>query len=136
MVTLEMEDFIKKMNTLQRTILQRYVDKCAMFHLAMTFSYYTICVAFILGPTILPRPFPTFAEYPFEVESHPVHEIIYFQQAFVGIQAAVGVTIDCQVAFLLWFAGARFEILAIQLADVVNEHELVSCIEQHLNLLR
>ncbi|KAK2585687.1 hypothetical protein KPH14_010302 [Odynerus spinipes] len=135
MVTLEMEDFIRKMNTLERTILQRYVDKCAMFHLTMTFSYYTICVAFILGPTILLRPFPTFAEYPFEVESHPVHEIIYFQQAFVGIQAAVGVTIDCQVAFLLWFAGARFEILTMQLANIVNEHELESCVEQHLHLL-
>lgn len=131
-----MEDFIKKMNTFERRILQRNVDKCAMFHLAMTFSYYTICVAFILGPTILPRPFPTFAEYPFEVESHPVHEIIYFQQAFVGIQAAVGVTIDCQVAFLLWFTGARFEILTIRLTNVVNEDELVSCVRQHLHLLR
>nr|KAF7394355.1 hypothetical protein H0235_016950 [Vespula pensylvanica] len=135
-VTLEMEDFIKRMNIFERTILQRYVDKCAMFHLAMTFSYYTICVAFILGPTILPRPFPTFAEYPFKVESHPIHEIIYFQQAFVGIQAAVGVTIDCQVAFLLWYTGARFEILAIKLINIVNEDELKACIKLHDDLLR
>lgn len=131
-----MEDFIKKMNIFERTILQRYVDRCAMFHLAMTFSYYTICVAFILGPTILPRPFPTFAEYPFKVESHPIHEIIYFQQAFVGIQAAVGVTIDCQVAFLLWYTGARFEILAIKLTNIVNEDELKACIKLHDDLLR
>ncbi|XP_043683518.1 odorant receptor 67c-like [Vespula pensylvanica] len=130
-----MEDFIKRMNIFERTILQRYVDKCAMFHLAMTFSYYTICVAFILGPTILPRPFPTFAEYPFKVESHPIHEIIYFQQAFVGIQAAVGVTIDCQVAFLLWYTGARFEILAIKLINIVNEDELKACIKLHDDLL-
>ncbi|XP_047369092.1 uncharacterized protein LOC124956829 [Vespa velutina] len=136
MVTLGMEDFIKRMNDFERTILQRYVDKFAMFHLAMTFSYYTICVAFILGPTILPRPFPTFAEYPFKVESHPIHEIIYFQQAFVGIQAAVGVTIDCQIAFLLWYTGARFEILTIKLINIVNEDELNDCIKLHHDLLR
>ncbi|XP_046836711.1 odorant receptor 67c-like isoform X1 [Vespa crabro] len=136
MVTLGMEDFIKRMNDFERTILQGYVDKFAMFHLAMTFSYYTICVAFILGPTILPRPFPTFAEYPFKVESHPIHEIIYFQQAFVGIQAAVGVTIDCQIAFLLWYTGARFEILTIKLINIVNEDELNDCIKLHHDLLR
>ncbi|KAI4500515.1 hypothetical protein M0802_004477 [Mischocyttarus mexicanus] len=136
MVTVEMEDFIKKMNTFERTILQRYVDKSAMFHLAMTFSYYAICVAFILGPMILPRPFPTFAEYPFDVKSHPIYEIIYSQQAFVGIQAAVGVTIDCQVAFLLWFTGARFEMLTIRINNITDEHELKSCIKLHLDLLR
>lgn len=137
MVTSEMEDFIGgKMNDLERTILQRYVDRSAMFHLAMTLSYYAICVAFILGPAILPRPFPTFAEYPFNVDSHPMREIVYFQQAFVGIQAAVGVTIDCQVAFLLWYTGARFEILTIKLININDENELRDCVKLHHDLLR
>ncbi|KAK2585689.1 hypothetical protein KPH14_010303 [Odynerus spinipes] len=135
-IVVEMENFVKRAKPAETSILQKYVDRCAVFHLTMTVSFYVICSGLVLGPAILPQPFPTFAKYPFKVESHPVHDIIYFQQAFIGILAAAGATVDCQVAVLLWFTSARFEILCVELRNVLDECDLNSCIRKHLHLIR
>ncbi|KAF7381744.1 hypothetical protein HZH68_015617 [Vespula germanica] len=135
-IILEMENFVKRANPLEKTILQNYVNRCAVFHLTITIGFYVICSGFILGPAILSQPFPTFAKYPFQVDSHPIYDIVYFQQAFVGMLATVGATIDCQAAVLLWFASARFEILCIELTRFIDLFDLNCCIRKHLHLLR
>ncbi|KAL2723011.1 odorant receptor 30a-like [Vespula maculifrons] len=135
-IILEMENFVKRANPLEKSILQNYVNRCAVFHLTTTIGFYVICSGLILGPAILSQPFPTFAKYPFQVDSHPIYDIVYFQQAFVGMLAAVGGTIDCQAAVLLWFASARFEILCIELTRFIDLFDLNCCIRKHLHLLR
>ncbi|XP_035728639.1 odorant receptor 30a-like [Vespa mandarinia] len=119
-IILEMENFVKRANPLEKRILKNYVKRCAIFHLITTIGFYVICSGLILGPTILSQPLPTYAKYPFKVDSHPIYEIIYFHQGFVGILASVGGTIDCQVAVLLWFTSARFEILCVELTRFIN----------------
>nr|KAF7394357.1 hypothetical protein H0235_016952 [Vespula pensylvanica] len=135
-IILEMENFVKRANPLEKTILQNYVNRCAVFHLTTTIGFYVICSGLILGPAILSQPFPTFAKYPFQVDSHPIYDIVYFQQAFVGMLATVGGTIDCQAAVLLWFASARFEMLCIELTRFIDLVDLNCCIRKHLHLLR
>ncbi|XP_047368981.1 odorant receptor 30a-like isoform X2 [Vespa velutina] len=135
-IILEMENFVKRANPLEKRILQNYVKRCAIFHLITTIGFYVICSGLILGPAILSQPLPTYAKYPFKVDSHPIYEIIYFHQGFVGILASVGGTIDCQVAVLLWFTSARFEILCMELTRFINLFDLNCCIRKHLHLLR
>ncbi|KAI4500518.1 hypothetical protein M0802_004480 [Mischocyttarus mexicanus] len=132
----EMENFIEHANSLEKVVLQNYVNKCWLFHLTITIGFYMICSGLVLGPAILSQPFPTFAKYPFKVDSHPIYEIVYFQQAFVGILAVVGGTIDCQNAVLLWFASARFEMLSIELSRLINLDDINYYIRKHLQLLR
>ncbi|XP_043500819.1 odorant receptor 30a-like [Polistes fuscatus] len=132
----EMENFVEQANSLEKVILQNYVNKCWIFHLTMSIGFYVICFGLVLGPAILSQPFPTFAKYPFKVDSHPIYEIVYFQQAFVGILAAVGGTIDCQNAVLLWFTSARFEILSIELSRLMDLDNINYYIRKHLQLLK
>ncbi|XP_046836332.1 putative odorant receptor 92a [Vespa crabro] len=121
---------------MQRSIiLEKYVKRCAILHLFLTFGFYLAGTNIVLGPIFLSQSLPTFAVYPFDTESHPIYEIIYFQQAFTCIQACTGATIDCQIALLLWFAGARFEMLEIEVANTVDEYDLKRCIVKHGQIL-
>ncbi|XP_043500822.1 uncharacterized protein LOC122523229 [Polistes fuscatus] len=134
-IVVEMENIVKQAKPYEKAILTKYVDRCAMFHIYLTFGFYLAATNIVLGPIFLPQPLPTFAVYPFNVETHPIYEIVYFMQAITGIQASSGATIDCQVAVLLWFAGARFEMLHIDIANTINECDLKWCIFKHRQIL-
>lgn len=135
-IVMEMESIVKRAKPYEKAILEKYVSRCSVLHLSLTFGFYLGGTNVIMGPIFLPQSLPTFAVYPFDVESHPVYEIVYFQQAFTGIQACTGATIDCQVALLLWFAGARFEMLEIEIANAQDEYDLKRCILKHRHILR
>ncbi|KAL2731887.1 odorant receptor Or2-like [Vespula squamosa] len=134
-IVTEMESIVKLAAPHEKAILQKYVKRCAILHVFLTFGFYLAGTNIVLGPIFLPQSLPTFAVYPFDAESHPTYEIVYIQQAFTCIQASTGATIDCQVALLLWFAGARFEMLTIEIANTVDEYDLNRCIEKHRQLL-
>ncbi|XP_043500825.1 odorant receptor Or2-like [Polistes fuscatus] len=132
---MEMENFFKQAKPYEKEILAKYVDRCSILHITLTFGFYLAATNIILGPIFLPQPLPTFAVYPFNVSTHPIYEIVYFIQAISAIQAVSGATIDCQAAILLWFAGARFEMLQIDIANTVDEGDLKWCIFKHRQIL-
>ena len=80
--------------------------------------------------------FPTETSYPFDVYKHPIFEILYVLQCLGVYHVASGLFIDTQIAILLWFTGARFEMLGDEFENVSNPDELYYCIKKHQELLR
>ncbi|XP_035728641.1 odorant receptor Or2-like [Vespa mandarinia] len=132
---MEMENIVKQAAPYEKAILEKYVKRCAILHISLTFGFYLAGTNIVLGPIFLSQSLPTFAVYPFDTESHPIYEIIYFQQALTAIQACTAAAIDCLAALLLWFAGARFEMLKAEFANIVDEYDLTRCIQKHRHIL-
>ncbi|XP_035728642.1 odorant receptor 67c-like [Vespa mandarinia] len=134
-IIMEMENIIEQAAPYEKVILEKYVNRSAILHLSLTFGFYLASVNIILGPIFVPHPLPNIITYPFDVEKHPIYEIIYFQQSLTALQASTAATIDCQVALLLWFTGARFEMLEIELCNTVDEYNLRRCIVKHCQII-
>ncbi|XP_078046903.1 odorant receptor 13a-like [Augochlora pura] len=132
----EMETFCKHATKEENVVLQRYVDRYKYSHGIYTAWCFLTTVFVISGPLYSPQEFPTHAKYPFSVERQPLRSILFLHQALVGFQASAGMAIDAQVALLLRYATARFEILGKQLDKARSESELNACIEKHTDLLR
>nr|UEN71243.1 olfactory receptor 60 [Gregopimpla kuwanae] len=131
----EMMDFVNLASPKERAILECYMDKCSGFHATITIMYYMTAACIICGPLILPQPFPTNAIYPFPVSSPLVKFAIYIHQGFVGFQCSTGLTLDFQSAVLLWYSGARLELLAKEAQMIENKREFRTFIKKHQHLL-
>ena len=133
----ELENFLKNANSYERLILQRYVDRSKNLYGIVSFFIYLGCLGCNLEPIIFARhQFPTESSYPFDVDSHPIFEILYALQCLAIFHLASGLFIDTQVAVLLWFTGARFEMLGNEFENVSNPDELYCCIKKHQELIR
>ena len=130
-----METFLKEASPRERAMLERYMDRCSGFHATLTIIYYLTTAIIICGPVILPQPFPTDASYPFPVTSPVIKCAIYIHQAFVGFQCSTGLTLDFQAALLLWFAGARLELLAQDAENIDDERKFGEFVRKHQHLL-
>ncbi|XP_046836331.1 odorant receptor 67c-like [Vespa crabro] len=134
-IIMEMENIIEQAAPYEKDILEKYVNRSAILHLSFTFGFYLAAMNIILGPIYLPQSLPNIITYPFDVEKHPIYEIIYFQQSLTALQVSACATIDCQIALLLWFAGARFEMLEIELSNTVDDYDLKRCIVKHYQII-
>ncbi|XP_047366299.1 odorant receptor Or2-like [Vespa velutina] len=132
----EMDNFCNNADDQERSILQRTVERCKFVHVTYTMGCYLTAVIIVCGPLYTNQNFPTDAKYPFQTERHPIKEIIFLHQTLVGFQASAGLTIDCQVALLLWYVGAKYEILAEKLKRIKNENELNTCLKKHQDIIR
>ncbi|XP_076380243.1 odorant receptor 13a-like [Megalopta genalis] len=132
----DLETFCKHATEEENVVLQRHVDRYKYSHGIYTACCFLTSIFVICGPLYSPQDFPTHAKYPFPVEHQPVRGIIFLHQALVGFQASAGMAIDAQIALLLRFATARFEILGTQLDRARSESEFNACIEKHTRLLR
>lgn len=131
-----MEKVIKEATPEEMAILNKYVKKSAPLHLTVTFGVYAASINIIMGPIFLPQDLPTYAAYPFDIKIHPIFEFVYFHHAFTGLLTATCSASDCFVALLLWFAGARFEMLEMEINNIVDEYDLNRCILKHSQILR
>ncbi|XP_076283629.1 odorant receptor 13a-like [Lasioglossum baleicum] len=131
----DMEEFCEHATEKENAVLQRHVDRYKYVHGVYTLWCFLTTVFVICGPLYSPQAFPTHAKYPFPVEEQPLRSIIFFHQSLVGFQASAGMAIDAQVALLLRYATARFEILAMKLERVQSESQLNACILEHARLL-
>nr|QNL14998.1 olfactory receptor 54 [Aulacocentrum confusum] len=132
----DLDNYITKANVVERKILQVYVDRSATFHGIVTLSMWLVCLAFIIEPIILSEPFPTDVVYPFPINHSFIHITLYSQQVLALFVVASALSIDFQVALLLWFTAAKFEILGHYFEQVSNEIELVNCIKIHQKILQ
>ncbi|XP_071565664.1 uncharacterized protein [Temnothorax nylanderi] len=135
-VTFEMVHFSGLMKPHEEIVIQRYVDKCIVFHSGSLFSYYSILFFTIVLPFLTQQSFPTLAEYPFDVYHEPLKTIIYIHQSAAGTLVAGQLCTNVFMALLLWFATARFEILTEELEKVTNAYQLFKCIKEHQELLK
>lgn len=119
----------------EEVVIQRYIDKCTAFYGVSTVIFYFIVIVFCVVPIILHQPFPTLAEYPFDVYHDPLRTIIYVHQATVAFIVAAQLCLNTFVATLLWFASARFEITIEELRTFTNVYQLVKCIKKHQKIL-
>lgn len=132
-----MEDNFECAKPHEELLYQRYVDKCAMFYASSTASvFFGACIT-IIGPLLaVDQIFPTDAKYPFDVEYEPVKSIIFLHQFVTIWQCFSIVCVGNYIAFFIWFAAARFEILSQQFRTVTDVHGVIICIQQHVKLLR
>lgn len=131
-----MEDFCRKASKTERLVLQRYVDKYKHVHSIYTLWCFLTTAFVICGPLYSPQPFPTHAIYPFAVSHQPLKSIIFLHQVIVGFQASAGMAIDTQIALLLRYTAARFEILGIEMRNTKSNCNFNACIKKHNELLR
>ncbi|XP_011706546.1 PREDICTED: uncharacterized protein LOC105461732, partial [Wasmannia auropunctata] len=134
-VTDKMEKFCNVIKAHEEVVIQRYIDKCAVFYGASMFTFYLVTFAIItLVPPMTHRPFPTLAEYPFNVSYQPLKTIIYIHQSMVGIMMAAQLSTNVFISLLLWFASARFEILSEELKKATDFYSLFQSIKKHQEL--
>ncbi|XP_026294942.1 uncharacterized protein LOC102654452 [Apis mellifera] len=132
----EMENFCKQATNEEKIILQRYVDRYKYFHSFYILWSFLTTIFVICGPLYTVQTFPTHAIYPFSVRRHLYKGLIFFHQSLVGFQVSSGMAIDTQIALLLRYATARFEILGIQFNNAKSDGEFDACIKKHDELLR
>lgn len=131
-----MENYIQQAKTEERNTFQRYVDKCKLFY-GITMCWVTLtAVGIILGPIMLPQPFPIVVRYPFHVNYQPLNTIIYLHHMMAVYQSTVHVRANIFIALLLWFVAARFEIVSRKFRQVTTFSEFMICIKLHQQLLR
>lgn len=132
----EMEEFLKSCQPHERRILQKYVNRCWMFHGAISFMNYLSSITISMSPFVLAdQPMPTFATYPFPISSGLTMYLIYIHQSIVGLQCSAGLTVDCQVALMMWFAGARLQIFAQEIKKTSDIKNYRFIIKKHQQLL-
>ncbi|KAK9304507.1 hypothetical protein QLX08_004136 [Tetragonisca angustula] len=68
----ELMTYVKQAQQYERDTLCTYIDKCNRFYGGYIAVVYTTLIAFLLGPLVVPVPFPLDAEYPFSVNYTPV----------------------------------------------------------------
>nr|QNL15057.1 olfactory receptor 113 [Aulacocentrum confusum] len=132
----EMENYICKASLEERSVFVYYANHFGFIHIAYSILIFLAALNVIVGPIFLSQSLPCDVEYPFNVDQHPVVDIIYFLQSVQLCQCSSSVAVDCQMATLLWYLIARFEILGIDVKSVKNAYEFGCWIDKHQNLLR
>ncbi|XP_074112968.1 uncharacterized protein LOC141536388 [Cotesia typhae] len=131
-----LNDFIRNSSPNDKFYLEKYVNKCWIFHGYMTCSYYLTTTVVLMGPLVLPEKFPSDAVYPFSVDHPVVATIVYAHQCIVGYQCSAGMTLDCQAALFLWYLCARFEILISEIENVSSLKDMGVIVRTHQEILR
>lgn len=127
---------VKEAQQYERKIFCKYIEKCNIFYGSSLIFTYVVVIVYIMGPVVLPAPFPIDTEYPFHVNYTITKIIIYLQQSLLIVQCAGHACISILCALLLWFTAARFECLVVELQKITNIGMLIICIEKQLRLRR
>ncbi|XP_047366300.1 odorant receptor 67c-like [Vespa velutina] len=132
----DFENSCKIKTSREKAVFERYIDKCKYIHTLYTTLCYLTAIVIICSPLYTSQRFPTNAKYPFSVNYSPIREIIFLHQTLAGLQASTGMCIDCLLAALLWYIGAKFEVLSKDIREFRNVEELNFCLNKHQEILR
>nr|XP_012152339.1 PREDICTED: odorant receptor 46a, isoform A-like [Megachile rotundata] len=131
-----MEACCKNATLHEKVVFQRYINTYSPFYGSSAIWFYVTGMILILGTLVSSEPFPTNAEYPFPVDYQPLETIVFLHQSLVLIQCCAHACINMFCAFLLLFAAARFEILKMELREVMNIEQFVMCVEKYYTVKR
>lgn len=133
----ELFDYINKCKYHEQLVLDKYFKRYLHGYAGHIVLYIVAVVIFYSGTIILKKRFPIEAiVYSFSTESTPVYVVLYVHQFFAVFQTSTLMGIDFCVMTLLWYTGARFEILSLRLKMVVNNEQLKKCISEHQDIIR
>ncbi|KAF3054621.1 Odorant receptor 318, partial [Nylanderia fulva] len=135
-IVLEMEDYYQQAEKYEKEILQLYVDRCKSFYGTIFCWVLMTALSMIATPLFSPQPFPSAAEYPFDVHHQPLKTIIYAHHMLTIYQSATQVSANSFPALLLWFVAARFHILSVRYRTMTNMKEFIKYTREHYILLR
>ncbi|CAD1475798.1 unnamed protein product, partial [Heterotrigona itama] len=131
-----MKSLCEKGNSDERRVFQKYVDEYAIFY-TVSAVWFNLCAYVVpIGTLFISDPFPTPAQYPFAVDSEPIRSIVFFQQAFTGLQCASAICLNIFCALLLLFTAARFEILMNEIRSSKDIASFIRCIKQYYDIQR
>nr|AQN78476.1 olfactory receptor 74 [Meteorus pulchricornis] len=131
----EMDKFIKNADDLENKYIRKYIERGYIFHGFVTSSMYLVSLVFIIEPALQSHQFPTDSVYPFRIQHEAIHIALYTQQIVALFLVAAALSVDFQVAILLWFIGIKFEILGDLCERVSTNLELDKCIIEHQRIL-
>lgn len=134
----EVTSFTKQANQEELNVIQSYIRKCLFLHSVILGTCIVGTFVYILTPTITNQLLPLDFEYPFLIDkSTPIgcYLFLYVTQSIIIIQIACTVPYDIFFAMLMWYAGARVEMLARQLGRAATHEDVRRCILQHQYLL-
>ncbi|XP_012258176.3 odorant receptor 46a-like [Athalia rosae] len=132
----EMNSFLRNATAEEWEMVMRYYDRHFTSHSTFFIASVSITLLHIIGPAVIPdQLFPGTVAYPFSVEPFWIYAIVYLSQIFTFIQAGSMLTLALIYTTLLWFTGARFELLAIEFSNATNEDEFRRCIMKHQELI-
>lgn len=130
-----MENYVTNAREDERELFIVYIKRCGKLHLfVMTFGFMAILII-IVAPIGLPQPFPNIADYPFPVDESPAFELVYAHQSAATLHCLSIPVFDMQIALLLWYSGARLELLAREFKTVTDNGHFVECVKKHQYLL-
>ncbi|CAD6215698.1 GSCOCT00000510001.3-RA-CDS [Cotesia congregata] len=131
----EMEKYVLNAKPHDREMFILYIKRCGKLHVVSMICGFMTIAMIIIAPIGMPQPFPNIVEYPFSTEGHPVFELIYLHQSCATIHCLSILTFDCQIALLLWYAGARLELLSQEFHDAADYKSFNECVKKHQYLL-
>ncbi|XP_043288665.1 putative odorant receptor 92a [Venturia canescens] len=132
----DMEEFSRSCCKEERHIIQGYIDNCWIFHLMISCLFYYAATALIVIFFVnSEQKMIVTVAYPFSTESNVPYHLVLLHQTIFVYQISATCTVDCQVAIILWFAGARLEILAEETKCFSNISQIVLFIKKHNQLL-
>ncbi|XP_025601780.2 odorant receptor 46a-like [Athalia rosae] len=132
----EMNSFLKNATAEEWELVMQYYDSCFTSHSFFFISSVLIMVFYIFEPAMNhDQTFPGTVEFPFAIESFWVWATLYLSQIFIMTQCGSMLLIDLMYATLLWYASARFDLLAIEFSNATNEDEFKRCIKKHQELM-
>jgi len=79
-----MENFCNSMKPHEEIVIQRYIDRYAIFYGVFILVFYLTAVGYAIIPLLMQQPFPSMSEYPFDVYYEPLKTILYLHQVVVG----------------------------------------------------
>lgn len=132
----EMESFVKQAVNEELDVFQSYLTRIEWIHKIIMFLCIFGSSVYVLEPFMVPDIVrPLYLEYPFEVHSVWAVTLTYVSEALVISQIGSMVLSDFLWALLLWYAGAKFDMLCKQLRRASTHDDVRNCIRQHQILL-
>lgn len=129
------ERFLKTSNNRERVILEKYVDRYAMFILIVATSFIMAGITVICAPLFMPLEFPLDVWYPFSTKSLLRKFILYIMQIFVIVHVILCLGVDVMIAVFLFYSTARLEMLSFEIGQATNEIHVISCIKKHQEII-
>ncbi|XP_048507765.1 uncharacterized protein LOC125500177 isoform X2 [Athalia rosae] len=131
----EMHSFLRTGTPEELDLIQRYVDERIVSHATIFICTVLGPLAFIVGPAVVAQPLPLDAAYPFSMETTWIWATVYLSQTIIAIQIGCMAQLNFLYTVLLWFTGARLEMLSTEYLDAVDEENFKRCIKKHQELI-
>ena len=120
----------------EKVILQKYVDRYAIFISTVAISFFVTGITVVCTPLFLPLEFPINVWYPFSTESLLRKFILYIMQIFTIAHTVFCFGVDVMIATILLYSTSRLEILASEVQQVTDEIHIITCIRKHKEITR